>query len=216
MALGVLLLLIIGFAAYLIHNYDPVPIISDYLEHQVSNWLFIVLMLVLPILGIPVSLFLILVGIKFGIGSGLLLSALLMLSHMVITYFIVHSFLRDLVIRLMHYFKIPVPPMEKHEINRWQAFIFMLVPGLPYVVKNNLLAMTGIPLGSYIIISWTSQFGLSIPLILMGGAIMEMDAVILIIACILALAVYFLKIMVKRILRRRSVQAEDLEQDAES
>ena len=76
------------------HQKDVIFNLHDYLQNSMDPYVFLLLMLVLPIFGAPLSIFLLLVGIQFGILGGLLITALLMGMHMICTYYIVHSFLR--------------------------------------------------------------------------------------------------------------------------
>ncbi len=192
-----LLLFFLTGAFFLFRSHDPLLSLQEYLEGSINPAAFLILMLVLPVIGVPISPFLVLVGMKFGTVEGIALSGFIMLVQMALTYFLVHSFLQKWIFRLLEFFHIPVPRFNGHH-NRWHAFIFMLVPGLPYVVKNNLLALTQIGLAPYLTINWVAQFGLSIPLIILGGAVMEMNFVILGIATILLLAVYLLQYYLRK------------------
>ena len=192
-----LVLLFLTGAFLLVRSHDSVPALKEYLEGSINPAAFLLLMLVLPVIGAPISPFLVLVGMKFGTVEGIVLSGIIMLVQMVLTYFLVHSFLRNWIYRLLEFFHIPVPRFNGDH-NRWHAFIFMLVPGLPYMAKNNLLALTEMSLTPYLTINWVAQFGLSIPLIILGGAVVEMNLVILAIALILLLVAYLLQHYLRR------------------
>lgn len=77
--------------------------------------------------------------------------------------------------------------------------IFMLFPGLPYSIKNYLLAMSGLSFLEYVIIGWVAQFSLSIPFILLGRAVIKMAPLFLGIA----LALVLLGFVGQNFLRRR-------------
>ena len=189
-------LLLVGIWGY-VHYDQPLAGLWHFLEHRVNPLLFITLMLILPIFGIPLTPFLVLAGVKFGLVAGLLLSAAVMLGHMVVVYYLVHSFLRKWVIGLLHRLHIAVP--EQQGSPRWRpATIFMLIPGLPYAVKNNLLALSPMPFAPYLLINWTTQFSLSLPFILFGGAVVEMNYTLLAGAAGLALCGYVLLSVLSR------------------
>ncbi len=202
-----LLAIFLATAFYLMHSHNLLVILKEYLESNINPVFFLFLMLILPIVGVPLSFFLVLVGMKFGTVEGVLLSAALMLCHMAATYFLIHSFLRKWIYILLKFFHIPIPE-TKGDHNKWHAFIFMLIPGLPYAVKNNLLALTGMPLLPYLTINWTAQFGLSIPLIVLGSAVMEMNLAILGIALALLLAAYLLQYFLRKKYRKTVVLEE--------
>jgi uncharacterized membrane protein YdjX (TVP38/TMEM64 family) len=194
--LVVLFLSLLAVAVYTVVNHQPVAALQNYLENRVHPVLFILLMAVLPILGAPISMFLVLIGMKFGIAAGVVLSAVLMLFHLTATFYLVHSFLRVWIGRILHRFRIPVPELQMLSNKRY-AIVFMLVPGLPYVVKNNLLALTGLPLVPYLLIGWLSQFVTSIPFIIFGGAVMELDYSVLALALALILAGFLLQRLIR-------------------
>jgi uncharacterized membrane protein YdjX (TVP38/TMEM64 family) len=194
---GTAVIILLATAAYIIHYYEPSLILTEYLSRRIHPGIFITLMLVLPLLGVPIGIFLVLVGIKFGIVQGLLLSALIMPCHMALTYYLVHSFLRNWITTLLKPYKVSIPKLRNDQ-NRWHAFVFMLIPGLPYVAKNNLLALAEMPFVPYMVINWTAQFGLSIPFIILGSAIMEMDLRFLIAALTLLLGGYLLQLYIRK------------------
>lgn len=190
--LAVLVLTVLAVAAYAFINHEPLTVLKNYLESRVHPLLFILLMAVLPIFGVPISLFLVLVGMRFGITAGIVLSAVTMLFHLSATYYLVHSFLRVWITGMLQRFSIPVPELQIMSNKRY-AFVFMLVPGLPYVVKNNLLALTGLPLVPYLLIGWLSQFLTGVAFVIFGGAVIEMNYSILALALVLILAGFLLQ-----------------------
>jgi uncharacterized membrane protein YdjX (TVP38/TMEM64 family) len=190
------ILLLVGIWWYM-HSDQPLEGLWHLLEQRVNPLLFITLMLILPIFGVPLTPFLLLAGIKFGLVEGTLLSAAAMLGHMVMVYYLVHSFLRRWIIALLHRLHIAVPAQHAPP-GWWPAALFMLIPGLPYAVKNTLLALSTMPFGPYLAINWTTQFSLSLPFILFGGAVVEMDYTLLATAFALALCGAVLLSFLKR------------------
>ena len=134
-----------------------------------NRLLFIGLMAVLPILGVTIIIFLVFVGIKFGTMPGILITGLLMVFHMLVAYLISHSFLRPQIDRFLgeHQWSRPKTPPGKRDLY---AFLFVAIPGLPYAVKNYLLALSGLPFLHYLTICWSAQMALGIPFIVLGEA----------------------------------------------
>lgn len=134
-----------------------------------SPLLFIGLMAVLPIFGVTIIIFLVFIGIKFGTMPGILISGLLMLFHMLVAYLISHSFLRPQIDRFIgdHHWSRPKMPAGKKDLY---AFLFIAIPGLPYAVKNYLLALSGLPFLHYLVICWSVQLVMGIPFIVLGEA----------------------------------------------
>lgn len=63
--------------------------------------LFIALMSLLPIIGFPISLFLVLAGVKFGLAAGLFLTAATMAVHLSVTFLVAHSMIQPYVDRFL-------------------------------------------------------------------------------------------------------------------
>jgi uncharacterized membrane protein YdjX (TVP38/TMEM64 family) len=183
---------VLVIAVLVYYQGDVVVRLHDYLQNDVNSFVFLLLMLILPVIGAPLSIFVLLIGIKFGILIGLVVTALLMGLHMICTYYIVHSFLRSWIIKLLRRLNLPAYP-SKRTLNTWHLVIFMLIPGLPYAIKNNLLALSGIEFKRYLLINWSTQFPMSIPLVLAGAAVIEMNPLTISIVFFLLVLVVFLQ-----------------------
>jgi uncharacterized membrane protein YdjX (TVP38/TMEM64 family) len=150
-------------------------VISD---PQANRLQFLLLMLVLPIFGVSIVLFLVFVGIKFGTLGGLLISGLFMLFHMLVAYLVSHSILRPYIDRFLgeHHWARPRLPPDKKLLY---AILFAAIPGLPYAVKNYLLALAGLPFWRYLLVCWTVQLAMGIPFVVLGEAIRSKHAGVL-------------------------------------
>lgn len=163
-------------------------LLSDTLTDETNSLIFAVLMALLPLAGFPITVFLFLVGIIFGVAGGIFLTGAMMIFHMGLTYYLVHSIFRPQIISILKRFHIPAPQLPLKGRKRL-ALIFMLVPGLPYTVKNFLLALADLSLTEYLIIAWVAQFSLSIPVIILGKGVLRMDPLILAAAVLLLILV---------------------------
>ena len=186
------------FLIYVVVEYNPSVWISTYLNEGTNGFVFAALMALLPVAGMPISIFLVLVAIVFGLAWGIALTGVLMLFHLAAIYYLTHTLFRPLVMRLLSRYHIGVLRLPEKGAKRL-AFIFMLFPGLPYSIKNYLLAMSGLSFLEYVIIGWVAQFSLSIPFILLGRAVIKMDPLFLGIA----LALVLLGFVGQNFLRRR-------------
>lgn len=205
--IGVVLVMMLIAGGYALYRFDVSGILRSILESHIHPAVFIALMAFLPVLGAPINPFLVLVGMKFGIVEGILLSAVLMFFHMAATYFLVHSFLHDWVSRLLQRFKVSMPTILR-DYTLWQVVIFMIVPGVPYAIKNNLLALAGYRFTPYMAINWLTQYGHGIPMIILGGAVIKMDLTIMGIAFLLLLAGYLLQQYVRKKIASKSGSKE--------
>ena len=141
-------------AAALINRNTPVP-------------LFLLLMAVLPMIGVPISAFIFVLGIKFGIFYGILLLALIMPLHILGSYAIalgVRQPLYNFLVRRGNY-QIPEIPEDK---VAWFSFLFLAVPVFPYAVKNYMLPLGGVPFRYCFWLNWGVQGMLAVPFVVLG------------------------------------------------
>ncbi len=197
MIITIVIVLLLIFAGTILYSRISPDDIRAWLENRIDTTLFLVLMFTLPIAGVPISLFLVLLGMKFNTTAGILLAAAAMFFHMTATFYLTHSFLRTLLTRILEPFNVSVPQLDGDD-SFWRIFIFMLIPGIPYALKNTLLALTGISFIPYMVINWTTQFGLSIPFIILGEAVVEMNIFIVAAAFIFLCIIYLLRRSIKK------------------
>ncbi|MBS0630304.1 MAG: hypothetical protein JSS11_00180 [Verrucomicrobia bacterium] len=105
----------------------------------------VILMALLPLMGFPISVVYLAIGARFGPVAGFPIVAGITAFHLGATYWITRSFLRkplDRFIARRGYHLPEVQPGEEAAVGLLAA----LVPGLPYFVRNYLLALTDIRL----------------------------------------------------------------------
>lgn len=181
---GAAVLLVLGLIGWGIYW----AIQNGYFEQAVSMIdkntppaLFIALMVVLPLIGIPISIFLIMAGIKFGILYAVLLWAVVLLSHTLISYYLARALRRPLMRLLTEKMGYDVPEVpEQHEAL--YSFVFLAVPGIPYAVKNYLLPLAGIPFRYCVLMNTIVQLVLGLPFIVLGKSATDMDLRLLLFA----------------------------------
>lgn len=103
----------------------------------------------LPIVGFPISVVYLVAGARFGPIWGGVVVAGVTVVHLLGTYLVAHSFLREPLRRFIarRHVQLPqIPPDEQAAV----CVIAALVPGLPYVVRNYLLALAGVRLRLYL------------------------------------------------------------------
>ncbi|MCL7489622.1 MAG: VTT domain-containing protein [Desulfobulbaceae bacterium] len=179
------------FLASIFFSANPAGLAAKYLSSDTNSFVFAGLMAVLPLAGFPISIFLVLVGMVYGITGGILLTGVVMLFHMIMTYYLVHSLFRPLINRMMQKFDVEIPQLPGKD-KKGLAFLFMIAPGLPYSVKNYLLALTELPFLQYLLIAWLAQFGFSIPFIVLGKSMVEKNLLVLLLVVLVLLAGYLL------------------------
>lgn len=110
--------------------------------------LFIIAFLILPLTGFPLSILLVLAGIRFGLGWGMALTTICIFFHHVAAYWISHSYLNVRLRRLAERRGYKVPTVKQGN-QVWFTVLFASVHGPPYAFKLYLLALTDIPFRIY-------------------------------------------------------------------
>jgi uncharacterized membrane protein YdjX (TVP38/TMEM64 family) len=112
---------------------------------RVNPVLALPLMALLPIVGFPIAIVYLFAGARFGpLGGGAVVAAITAI-HLVGTYLIARSFLRAPLQRLIEKKHKHLPEIPEDE-QAAVCVIATLVPGLPYFVRNYLLALGGVKL----------------------------------------------------------------------
>ena len=149
---GGLALLALGIGAlwFIAGDYDwqAIPRALD----KLNTVALLALTSTLPIAGFPISMVYLLIGARFGPEVGLAIVTGITSLHLLGTHWIARSFLRGPLTRLVERRKHHVPEVPKGE-NGAIALMVMLAPGVPYFVRNYVLALSGIPLRIYFAIA---------------------------------------------------------------
>lgn len=172
------------------------------LSGGVGPVLFLVLMALLPIAGFPISLFLFLVGLQFGLVRGLVLTAVIFALHLPIVYLLTHTLVRRHIEALLQNTRYQIPNFNGQK-GYTAAVIFMAVPGLSYTLKNFLLALSGISFRAFMTIGWPVNLALSIPFIGLGESAVRLDLSEILLYSFLLLAIYAGILGLKAVYNRR-------------
>lgn len=121
--------------------------VTDWIE-ELNPLAVIPLMALLPIAGFPISVVYLVAGAKFGPIWGGVVVAVATAAHLLGTYYVARSFLRAPLQRFIERRHTHLPHIPEDE-QAAVCVIAALVPGLPYVVRNYLLALAGIKLRYY-------------------------------------------------------------------
>ena len=133
---------------------------------------FIAAMILFPPLGFPISFFLALAGIRFGIWGGMALTFLVLPVHMTICYAVTRTFLRGPLTRFLTRKGYHIPLLQTRRPGL-AMFGFLLMPGPPYALKTYLLAMTEIPYPRFLLFNWGTECLITLPIVAMTGAAAE-------------------------------------------
>lgn len=128
------------------------------ITREITSWVeklnplaVVPLMAILPVAGFPIAVVYLVAGARFGPLWGGVVVSLVTAFHLLATHAVARSFLRKPIERFVHrrHKKLPAIPEDEQVAV---AVIAALVPGLPYFVRNYLLALSGVRLRVYF---WT-------------------------------------------------------------
>jgi len=173
-AIGLALIAVISAAAYLLIKYDLFHQITALINENTPPELFIPLMIVLPLAGVPISFFLLLLGIKFGLLKGLLLLEIMLPIHMLIAYFLAIAVRKPIENFLVHRKNYQIPEVPEHRAFIF-SFLFLIFPVFPYAVKIYMLPLTGVKFRYCFWLNWAIQGILCIPFVLLGRSAADMN-----------------------------------------
>lgn len=135
---------------------------------------FITAFLVLPLIGFPVGILLVLVGIRFGFAGGMAVAAGGVLFHNIVAYRISHGWLRERVKARFERAGYAIPDIKAQQ-RLWLTLLFSAVRGPPYVSKLYLLALTDIPARIYFGVGATVHILFCLIPVGAGSAVMSFD-----------------------------------------
>lgn len=106
------------------------------------------LLLVLPLLGVPVSILHIAAGIRFGVQLGLVLVAVTIFLQLLASYALVHAWhARFSAARWVRQLRARIPPGAHGSVS----VVTVLLPGAPYAAINYVVPLLGVPLRTFLL-----------------------------------------------------------------
>lgn len=135
---------------------------------------FILAFLVLPLVGFPISIFLFLAGVRFGLQGGMLVSGIAVLFHNFAAFRLAHGLFRSKVRSRLRKAGYNIPSI-KPEHRVWFTALWAAIHGPPYIAKLYLLALTDIPLRTYFWVGGPIYVAFCIIPVGAGSAVMNFD-----------------------------------------
>ncbi|MEZ6041169.1 MAG: hypothetical protein R3C20_11725 [Planctomycetaceae bacterium] len=114
---------------------------------------FVSTLILLPLVGFPISVLLLLTGARFRFPVASTIIAVVMGIHTEAAWQICHSAIRPGILRKLEEWRMKVPEIsDRHQC--WFTAVFVTVPGLPYATKIYSLALSNLPHARYLVIVW--------------------------------------------------------------
>jgi uncharacterized membrane protein YdjX (TVP38/TMEM64 family) len=149
---------------------EAVAFIRYAVNEETQPALFLLMFVFLPLIGFPITAFLILIGVKFGAWAGVLIMLVGMPVHLVVAFLAAHSFLHSLIQRYLKKFEFRLPQVPSNR-GLCFSFVFMAVPGLSYTLKNYALALSGVPFRYFFTSGYLVQGAMGVPFVIAGDAV---------------------------------------------
>ena len=176
--------------AFFIYHQELSALWVSFYNGHMSPGFLLVSFLCLPVVGFPIFPFLVLLGIQFGSLTGSVILLLMVPVHLTIAFWVTHTFLRDLLKRLVRKSGLNIPNVPDTRRLKY-SFVFMAVPGVSYSLKNYLLPLSGMPFVPFLFCGWVTQALFGIPLVVLGDAASQYSIPIFI-GCISLVLIGFL------------------------
>ncbi len=161
-------------ALYFIFHFGLVQKAASLIDRNTPAWLFLVLMIFLPLAWFPLSAFVFVLGVKFGIVCGIIILEAVMPVHILASYAIARGVRRPLTAFLTRWKKYSIPEIPENKAALF-SFLFLAVPVFPYAAKNYILPLAGAPFRYCMWMNWAVQGAVSIPFVILGKSAAEMN-----------------------------------------
>jgi uncharacterized membrane protein YdjX (TVP38/TMEM64 family) len=117
--------------------------LHEHIQRLPAFALFLALVF-LPLLGVPVSVLFATTGAKFGSGLGLAATALAIALHLILSWWIAHSWFKRPLAALLHKLGRNKPELLAGD-HVPVCLLVALFPGMSYALKNYLLVLADVP-----------------------------------------------------------------------
>ncbi|MDH4573427.1 TVP38/TMEM64 family protein [Salinicola acroporae] len=163
-------------------------------------------MILLPALGLPMTPFYVIAGLRFGIPGGLAFSAIATLLNLLLCYAIAHGRLRPTLSRAIERRFPALAGLDQARGDAWRVtFLIKLVPGVPMFIKHYALGIAGVPRSIYLTVALMTTGPYAVAFVVLGKSALEGNiGQILVAMALVALAVVTLKMAVGYRERRRA------------
>lgn len=160
--------------------------------------IFFTALALLPLIGMPVSIFYLVAGASFGLPLSIGGAAVALAINISLSYWIARSLLRRAVELLLSHTHFKIPQVRGNNYVMLTLFV-RIMPGVPFFLQSYLLGIAQVPFRIYFLISWSVAFLSSMGMILLGNSFQSSNVGQAVFAVFLVVA---LLIMV-RLIRQR-------------
>ncbi len=143
---------------------------------EAGPWTFFIMMVLLPAIGVPMSVFTLTAAPAFADNLGLLTVVLLgvsaIVANLALTYWLSAKALRPLFVWLLQRLGFRMPTAASRDTTDL-IILARVTPGLPFFAQSYLLGLAGVPFGKYMIVSCLISVPMNIAFIIFGDALLQ-------------------------------------------
>jgi uncharacterized membrane protein YdjX (TVP38/TMEM64 family) len=144
-------------------------------KRSASPPLFFAAMAILPALGLPLTPFYIVAGATFGVPIGLIGSMIALAVNLTLSYFIARSIPQAWLEGVLSRFGTKLPAFDETSGAIRFSVLVKLTPGVPMLLKNYLLGLSGVPFKVYLLTSLVTALLYAVPLMILGNSLFDHD-----------------------------------------
>ncbi len=161
-----------------------------------DTFLILILVIVGPVFGFPVSLCLLLLGYRFGFLGGMGMATISLGANLLISYYLAQGRWSRRLRSWLSNSRWTLPKLREKRLVAYTALV-TLVPGPSFTAKNYLLALSNIPLSLYFWVGWPLHVATSVVLVGAGRTLAHFHPELASALVVGAILVYILLRMVE-------------------
>lgn len=147
-------------------------------KREANPLLFFLAMALLPMVGVPMTPFFVLAGATFSVSVGLVGSAAALALNLGLSFWLARSSLRPTFERLLRRTRFALPELDEGPDRAFRFTLLMkLTPGVPASVKHFVIALAGVPFGTYFLVSFAVTGLYAASFIVLGESLSQHDIV---------------------------------------
>jgi uncharacterized membrane protein YdjX (TVP38/TMEM64 family) len=170
-ATAAIVLLAIFAVFALFHLRDVLHTIAEWIE-SMGPLAFFTAMTLIPLAGVPITIFYLAAGAAFDPAVSILGTA----SALALNHLAAHALggraLRPLFAFFLRRGRYTLPELGAPG-SIYKALLIKLTPGLPFALRGYMMALSGIPLHVFLVVSWPISMAYAMPMILIGDSAEE-------------------------------------------
>ena len=171
---------------------------------------FFAAMALLPLVGIPITPFYLAAGAVFEPLVSLTGVAVALGVNHLVAYALGRKTLRPVLEFLMRRRRVTLPEPGSRD-SLYTALVIKLTPGPPFFLRSYLMAVAGIPLWIYFLVTWPLSMVYAVPATLLGESVVEGRGVTAAVALGVLLAVGYLTFFLRARMLKRNTPQDDPE-----